>query len=84
MASTPTRTHAHVRCFQGDTLTLLPATAFESITHALTSGAVWWEGKTLYGAETLMRCASITDVTFATEAAIAAARADDEPEWEER
>lgn len=71
---------SHVRVWQSgqDMPTLLPATAYEPLTHALTTGAEWWEGTTLYGATVLIRCATIADVTLATVESMAEANADTE------
>lgn len=72
----------HVRVYQGSSLTLLPATAYEPLTHGLQCGSAWWEGTDLYGSPILIRLESITDVTLCTVEALAAAAEDNDTPWE--
>lgn len=71
----------HVRMYQPQTVTELPTSAYESLTHALQSGAEWWEGETVHGASLLVRLSTVTDVHFMTQQAIDAATETDTP-WE--
>jgi hypothetical protein len=72
----------HVKVYQAGTMTILPVTAFEPLTHALASGAEWWEGTTAYGSALFVRCATITDVHLVPQAAIDLCKAeDDEVQW---
>lgn len=74
----------HVKMFQSGTLTCLPMTAYEPLTHALTSGAVWWEGEDLWGSPLLVRLSSVTDVLLCTAESIAKAKAEEDAEgWQE-
>ena len=73
----------HVKVYQAQSVTYLPLAAYESITHALISGAQWWEGETLYGCTSTIRCASITDVHFTPQSALDIGKAeDDEAQWQ--
>ena len=68
----------HVRMYQGPLMTHLPTSSYESLTHALQSGAEWWEGETLYGSAFLVRLSSITDVRYMNAEGIAAERDDEQ------
>jgi len=73
----------HVKVYQGQSVTYFPCTAYESITHALLSETEWWEGQTLYGATSTIRCATITDVHFVPQSALDIGKAeDDEAQWQ--
>lgn len=73
----------HVKLYQASTMTMLPATAYEPLTHALVSGAEWWEGTTAYGSAFLVRCSTITDVHLVTQHAIELGKAEDEEaQWQ--
>jgi hypothetical protein len=75
----------HVKVYQEEGVTLLPVTAFESITHALLARADWWEGTTIYGVTFFVRCATVTDVHLVTQAALDLQKAEEEdaspPPW---
>lgn len=77
-----TRRGPHVRLFQRacETATLLPLSAWESLGHALDTSAEWWEGETIYGATVRIRVSTIADIHYVTQAALDAAREDDEQE----
>jgi hypothetical protein len=67
----------HVKLFQAGGMTLFPLSAYESLTHALQAGDVWWEGTTVYGTTVLVRLRTVTDVHFMSAEALAEVKADE-------